>query len=256
MRVAVMLLLLANVILAAMLAGWLPRGGTASTDTSAMNARALHTEQLRLLPADGPAPASANVAPPTRASSSVPAAPEGSSAPAALPASSPAASAPQAATSPARSIACVEIGPLKSAEAAAMKSHIDALAAGTPTALQTVATVPRWWVHLPDAPSRAALTQQIARLRDAGVNEYYVLGGGHRPGFVLSLGLFNDEDRAKRFADALRGRHLDARIDAQPGTAQQLTYRVRDVDAAKLDPLRAWVRQQWPTRQIVRPCES
>ncbi|GAB3789359.1 SPOR domain-containing protein [Dyella agri] len=76
-----------------------------------------------------------------------------------------------------------------------------------------------WWVYLPAPGSRAqalALTRQLAA---RGIKDYFVVGGGDQPN-TISLGLFKDQDNArKRRADVTAAgfpAHVTERTESVP----------------------------------------
>lgn len=222
MRAVAALLVLVNAALAAMQGGWLPqpwqRGPAAAVQQ-------INPDRIRLLPATSAATGSNG---------------NGNSS------TLPRASAALATT-------CLEIGPFKPNAATQAKNLIMALLPAGQGDIQTVNSETRWWVHLPDAATRSQLDQQIAQLRGAGISEYYILNTDGKPGFTLSLGLFNDRDRAQRFADALRQRSLDPRLDERPGAANKVSYRVTNINGDLTRQLQVLARQQWPTLGA-QPC--
>lgn len=68
-----------------------------------------------------------------------------------------------------------------------------------------------WWVYLPAPGSRAqalALTRQLAA---RGINDYFVVGGGDQPNTV-SLGLFKDQDNARKRRAEVAAAGFPARV--------------------------------------------
>lgn len=85
---------------------------------------------------------------------------------------------------------------------------------------EQVAQSHSWWVYLPAPGSRAqalALTRQLAA---RGLKDYFVVGGGDQPN-TISLGLFRDQDNArKRRADVIAA-GFPARITERTESAPQ-----------------------------------
>lgn len=161
--------------------------------------------ELRLLSELPPAPA-ASVAP---AASS--AAPEPEPAPPVV------AKAPEAPVPP----RCLTLGPFATPHD--MQQARNALASLTQrmrSRQEQVAQSRSWWVYLPAAGSRAqalALTQQLAA---RGLKDYFVVSGGDQPN-TISLGLFKDQDNARRRRAAVAAAGFPARITERTETVPQ-----------------------------------
>ncbi|MBD8898916.1 SPOR domain-containing protein [Rhodanobacter sp. DHG33] len=85
---------------------------------------------------------------------------------------------------------------------------------------EQVAQSRSWWVYLPASGSRAqalALTKQLAA---HGINDYFVVGGGDQPNTV-SLGLFKDQDNARKRRTEVATAGFAARIAERTETVPQ-----------------------------------
>ncbi|AKJ69281.1 hypothetical protein PATSB16_35550 [Pandoraea thiooxydans] len=247
-------LLLVNAGLLAAQLGWLPVGN-GEHDPGRL-ARQIHPERLRVLPPGVSValatPAVANAVPlpappvatPLEPTPPTPASPAQTASSASAP---PPASAPSAPGAPAD---CVEIGPLGAAEATQAKGLILATMPAGQGDLQSVPSVARWWVHLPNVGSRAEADQLTAQLRHAGVTEYYVLDSQGKPGFAISLGLFNEKARAERLAGSLKQKGFAPLVTEKAASGSQLTYRVSNLSKATATSLIAMAHQQWPSTPV------
>ncbi|HEX8776567.1 MAG TPA: SPOR domain-containing protein [Rhodanobacter sp.] len=85
---------------------------------------------------------------------------------------------------------------------------------------EQVAQSRSWWVYLPAPGSRAqalALTRQLAA---RGLKDYFVVGGGDQPN-TISLGLFRDQDNARKRRNDVTAAGFPARITERTESAPQ-----------------------------------
>jgi len=77
-----------------------------------------------------------------------------------------------------------------------------------------------WWVYLPAPGSRAqalALTRQLAA---RGIKDYFVVSGGDQPN-TISLGLFKDQDNARKRRADVSAAGFPARLTERTESAPQ-----------------------------------
>ncbi|HEX7732538.1 MAG TPA: SPOR domain-containing protein, partial [Rhodanobacter sp.] len=85
---------------------------------------------------------------------------------------------------------------------------------------EQVAQSRSWWVYLPTPGSRAqalALTRQLAA---RGIKDYFVVGGGDQPN-TISLGLFKDQDNARKRRNDVTAAGFPARITERTESVPQ-----------------------------------
>ncbi|WP_454751471.1 SPOR domain-containing protein [Cupriavidus necator] len=129
--------------------------------------------------------------------------------------------------------ACMEIGGF-SAQAARRAADDLAAAALRVEAFERQEQV-RWWIHLPPQPTRENAERKLAELRRRNVTEYSLVtaGAAEAATYTVSLGLFRERERAERYLDTLRGHGVRTAMlteAARPLTRQWL--RVRNADDA------------------------
>ena len=170
--------------------------------------------ELRLL-SELPAPA-ATATP--AASVSTPAPPASAPAPAPATTNTLAANTAHTDTSTLR---CLSLGPFATPHD--LSQARDALAAVTQrmrSRQEQVAQAHSWWVYLRAPGSRAqalALTKQLAA---HGITDYFVVSGGDQPD-TISLGLFKDQDNARKRRADVAAAGFPARIDERTETVPQ-----------------------------------
>ena len=180
LRVAVLVLVFANLLALAIWKGWL--GGGVSHGEPERLSNQLNPEKIHLVP-DLPPPAE------RAAAARVPAAP----------APVPAPAAPEVAPP-----ACVAFGGLSSEQAAQLSARITKAGAGFKIAESRVGAPSSWWVHVASQGSKEAAERKAAELRDLGVGELFIVQDAGANQYAISLGLFKSEVSAKRHLAMLR----------------------------------------------------
>lgn len=85
--------------------------------------------------------------------------------------------------------------------------ELSTLHAGEDIAQRSVETEPAddtWWVHIPAAASRAEAEARARELRNAGVDDLFILREPGPKEHAISLGLFVNENRANQHRERLR----------------------------------------------------
>lgn len=212
LRIAVLILLLANAGYYAWAQGWLRAWGLAPQEQSEPErmANQIRPEALRILPGkDAPAPA-----------------PEAPAAAASTPAGAPAGGE------------CLQAGTFDERQAEALRAAAAALPQGS-WALEAAVVPGRWMVYMGRFADNEALEKKRAELRSRNV-AYDRPGAALEPG--LSLGRFSSEEAATReLANLGKQGVRTARVVQERPEAKAYTLRLPAVDAAlrpQLDTLR------------------
>ncbi len=163
------------------------------------------------------------------------------------------AGASQAAAAAAASI-CLDVGPFAANDAQQARGLLLAALPAGQGDIQSVALDKRYWVHLDPVPNKAAADKQVAQLRAAGVTEYFLLNDDGA-NLVVSLGLFNDKDRATRLMAAAQKKGLTPKLSERPNAKSRIIYRIAGLNANASTQVRGVVTQQW-SAQLVRTCPT
>ncbi|VVE86461.1 SPOR domain-containing protein [Pandoraea bronchicola] len=163
------------------------------------------------------------------------------------------ASASQTAAAAAAPI-CLDIGPFASNDAQQARGLLLAALPAGQGDIQSVALDKRYWVHLGPVPNKAAADKQVAQLRSAGVTEYFLLNDDGS-NLVVSLGLFNDRERAVRLMAAAQKKGITPQLSERPNVKSRIVYRIAGINANAAAQVRGVVTQQW-SAQLVRTCPS
>lgn len=161
--------------------------------------------------------------------------------------------ASQAAAAVAASI-CLDIGPFAATDAQQARGLLLAALPAGQGDIQSVALDKRYWVHLDPVPNKAAADKQVAQLRAAGVTEYFLVNDDNGK-LVVSLGLFNDKDRATRLMTAAQKKSITPQLSERPNAKSRIIYRIAGINANAATQVRGVVTQQW-SAQLVRTCPA
>ncbi|VVD84672.1 SPOR domain-containing protein [Pandoraea eparura] len=149
---------------------------------------------------------------------------------------------------------CLDVGPFAANDAQQARGLLLAALPSGQGDIQSVALDKRYWVHLEPVPNKVAADKQVAQLRAAGVTEYFLLNGDGSA-LVVSLGLFNDKERALRLMAAAQKRGITPQLSERPNAKSRIVYRIVGINANAAAQIRGVVTQQW-SAQWVRSCPS
>lgn len=154
-------------------------------------------------------------------------------------------------------IRCVTVGPfLDLTEAARTSSRLRELGFAPRQRVSEGPVWSGWWVALERLEGRAAAEEVVARLRQFGVTDAYIMPGDEA-GVTVSLGLFSERPRALRRLDEVRALGYEPVV-----SERQRTGTVYWIDAdlpvpGELpDPALFEGEQGRITRLEMRPCDA
>jgi len=186
LRIAIIVLLFANLLALALWKGWL--GGVGSHGEPERLSNQLNPERLHLVSAS-PAPAAPPVA--------VRAAPvEEEVKAAAAPA--------EAATDAQAPQACVVFAGLNAEQVGELTARISKAGTGFALTERRSEAPSSWWVHIPSQGSKEGADKKVAELRRLGVDELFVVQDAGPSQYAISLGLYKNEAAAKRHLESLK----------------------------------------------------
>ncbi|VVD72348.1 SPOR domain-containing protein [Pandoraea anhela] len=163
------------------------------------------------------------------------------------------AAASQAAAAVAAS-SCLDVGPFAASDAQQARGLLLAALPAGQGDIQSIAVDKRYWVHLDPVPNKAAADKQVAQLRSAGVTEYFLVND-EGPALVVSLGLFNDKDRATRLMAIAQKKGLTPQLSERPNAKSRIVYRIAGINANAATQVRGVVTQQW-SAQLLKACPA
>lgn len=103
-----------------------------------------------------------------------------------------------------------------------------------------------WWVFVPPLASKAEADRKTAELRQLGITDYFVLPEANPNHNAISLGIFSTERGAQERLAELRNKGVrTARLAARPGGEPTFSLEVRGPLPEK-DALLTSVAETWP----------
>ena len=144
---------------------------------------------------------------------------------------------------------CLDVGPFPANDAQSARGLLLAALPAGQGDLQSVALDKRYWVHLNPVPNKAAADKQIAQLRSAGVTEYFLLNDDNA-NLVVSLGLFNDRERAMHLMAAAQKKGITPQLNERPNAKSRIVYRIVGINANIANQVRGVVTQQWSAKWV------
>jgi len=142
-------------------------------------------------------------------------------------------SAPAAVAAPADF--CRRVGPMTATEAETLKQSI---AAQGGSATTTSVDEQSYWVVIPAVHGKIA-DKEVARLKEAGIKDFFIVNDEGENHNAISLGLFHKEDAAKELVQQLKKKGIkSAKVGAKSRASGTVLMDVRG-DTTKLSPLLA-----------------
>ncbi|HMW52934.1 MAG TPA: SPOR domain-containing protein [Zoogloea sp.] len=210
LRVAVIVLIFANLLALALWKGWL--GGGDSDGQPERLSNQLNAERLKLAvdarpPAPRPREAIAE-APRTSPEPPVP-----------TPAPAPAQRESAPATDTSAPPACVAFAGLGVDQAQELAARIGKVGGGLKLNESRSEQPSSWWVYIPSPGSKDGADRKAAEVRKLGVDDLYIVPDAGPNQFAISLGLFKSEVAANRQLEVLRAKGVRSAQIATRGSA-------------------------------------
>ncbi|KAB2969058.1 SPOR domain-containing protein [Zoogloea sp.] len=186
LRIAIIVLIFANLLALALWKGWL--GGAGSHGEPERLSNQLNPERIHLVSAQAPPAVPPVVARPAPAE-------EEAKAPAALAEVAVEALAPQA---------CVVFAGLNAEQARELAARISKAGTGFALSEKRSEVPSSWWVHIPSQGSKEGADKKVAELRRLGVDDLFVMQDAGPGQYAISLGLYKNEAAANRHLESLK----------------------------------------------------
>ncbi len=116
--------------------------------------------------------------------------------------------------------ACIEWSPFPPDELARARTAVADLTFGERLYTAPVSVMAGWWVFIPPQASHDAAARKVAELRQLGIADTFLVQERGEWENAISLGIFRNEDGAKRFLDLLRGKGVRTAVSG--ARAQQV----------------------------------
>lgn len=138
---------------------------------------------------------------------------------------------------------CVEWGSFGGGELARAQLAVDRLALGERVRRIEVAVTVGYWVYIPPMKTRAEMERKTAELRELGISDYYPVTEANRWRYAISLGIFRNEDGAKKYLATLRNKGVRSAVaGSRDQRVSQTAFLIRgpsDEDSANLVVLKS-----------------
>jgi SPOR domain len=132
------------------------------------------------------------------------------------------------ATAPAPGV-CIEWGSFGAAELPRAQAALNVLALGERVRGIEVGVSTSYWVYVPPLKSKSDMDRKATQLKERGVTDYLPILEVGRWRYAISLGVFRDEDGAKKHLASLRGKGVrSAQVGEREQRAVQTAFIVKD----------------------------
>jgi len=145
---------------------------------------------------------------------------------------------------------CLQWGSFGAAELPKAQAALDVLALGERARRIEVGVQTGYWVYIPPLRSKAQMQRKAIQLGQRGVTDYSPILADGRWRYAISLGVFRDEDAAKKRLTLLRGSGVpSAQIGERIQRVTQTAFLVRDATEAQSAQL-ANLKTQYPGSEL------
>jgi len=125
--------------------------------------------------------------------------------------------------------ACMEWGTFGGGDLGRARAAIDRLALGERLRSREVSVSADYWVYMPPLKSRADMDRKAAELKTLGVNDYFPVLEPGRWRYAISLGIFRNEEGARRYLATLRSKGVrSAVVGSREQRVNQTAFLVAD----------------------------
>jgi hypothetical protein len=133
---------------------------------------------------------------------------------------------------PAPRASCLEWGSFNAADLSLARAALAPLALGARLSSREVTVPANWWIHVPPAPSQAAMERKVRELNALGITNFYAITEPGKWRYAISLGLFRSEQGANAFLAQLRAKGVrSAVIGNRDQRVTQTVLVVREPDS-------------------------
>jgi hypothetical protein len=124
---------------------------------------------------------------------------------------------------------CIEWGNFGAADLPKAQAALDALAFGERIRRTEVSVPTSYWIYIPPLKSKADMDRKSNELKERGVTEYSQILEPGRWRYAIALGVFRNEDGARKHLAMLRGKGVrSAQIGEREQRVTQSAFLMRD----------------------------
>ena len=141
---------------------------------------------------------------------------------------------------------CIEWGSFGAADLPRAQAALEGLALGERVRKAEVAVSTSYWVYIPPLKSKPDMDRKSRELKELGITEYSPVLEAGRWRYAIALGVFRNEDGAKRHLALLREKGVrSAQVGEREQRITQTAFQVRDATEAQSAQL-ANLRTKYP----------
>jgi hypothetical protein len=145
---------------------------------------------------------------------------------------------------------CLEWGSFGATELSKAQAALDALALGERVRRTEVGVLTSYWIYIPPLKSRSELDRKMIELKERGIADYSPMLEAGRWRYAISLGVFRNEDGAKKHLGLLRGKGVrSAQIGEREQRVTQTAFLVRGPTGAQSAQL-ANLKTEYPGSEL------
>ncbi len=124
---------------------------------------------------------------------------------------------------------CIEWGNFGAADLPKAQAALDALALGARVSKMEVTVATNYWIFIPPLRSKAEMERKTSELKERGVEEYAPILEAGRWRYAVALGVFRNEDGAKKYLATLRAKGVrSAQIGEREQKVAKSAFLLRD----------------------------
>lgn len=165
-----------------------------------------------------------------------------------LPAGGLSASSVQTVVQPAH--VCMEWGDISGSELARATAGISALKLGNSISQRQVEHVNGYWVYIPPPKNIAEVEKSVAKIKEIGLKEYFVVEEAGKWRNAISLGVFKTEDAAHKYLESLLVKGMkSAKVGERMSKDMITVFVLKDPDVGMMAKMAA-IQKDFPESEL------
>jgi hypothetical protein len=128
-----------------------------------------------------------------------------------------------------KTAACMEWGSFSAADAARAGQALQGLALGDRLTERNIDEPAVWWVFYPPLGTKAAGEKKLEELKRLGIEDFYLVQDEGKWRYAISLGMFSNQDGAKKHLEAMRAKGIrTAQAAERQPASRKVVIQIRD----------------------------
>lgn len=151
---------------------------------------------------------------------------------------------------------CLEWSGFGPANIPGAEAALEGLALGEKLRKVDVTVQTTYWVYVPPQKSKADLDRKLKELKELGITDLAPVIEGVRWRYAISLGLFRNEEGAKKFLAAIREKGVPAQLGPREQRVNQSAFLIREPTETQSSQL-ATLKNDYPGSEMrSTPCPA